>query len=317
MRWLCAAMLAGCYAPSPVHGLPCSSGGDCPAGQSCDTDRQLCSPLPTDAALDVAGAPADSFVFDPGPPWSAMQPIIAINTASYETDPALSPDGLELFFSSDRPGTVGALDVYRSTRATTADPFGAPLPVAELQTAGDDYAVEIASDGLTIYFRRQNDIYRARRASRSTPFTNITHDTELSTAMVDSNPALSGDLRIASTTREGPFGVNKELLLFTRSNRNQPWGTPRALDELSTTADESASVLDQTGTRMMFHSDRPGSVGATDIYFTARPSTSAMFLPPVPISEINTAVIESDPSLDATWSILVIERQNDIYIATR
>src|SRR4051812_46602418 len=191
MRWLAAAaLMTGCYAPSPASGLPCTDRGDCPAGQTCDLGRQLCSPPP----LDDADAAIDVALDAPPGAWAPPVPVTAVNSApDYETDPALSPDGLELFFSSDRPGGAGGLDIYRSTRASTADAFGPPLPVTELETATDDLAVEVQPDGLSIYFRRGNEIYRATRSVIGGPFTNINREGQLSSPFIDTNPTISGD----------------------------------------------------------------------------------------------------------------------------
>src|SRR5439155_18062433 len=45
-----------------------------------------------------------------------------INTASVEQNPYLSSDGMTLFFSSDRAGGSGGLDLYMSTRTPSAGP---------------------------------------------------------------------------------------------------------------------------------------------------------------------------------------------------
>ncbi|MBA3465065.1 MAG: PD40 domain-containing protein [Deltaproteobacteria bacterium] len=317
MRWLCAAMLVGCYAPSPTSGLPCSSGGDCPAGQSCDLDRHLCLPLAVDAAGDIIGdGPTDSFVVDPGAPWAAPQPMTAVSSTAYETDPALSPDGLELFFSSDRMGTVGGLDIYRATRAATSDAFGMPSPVAELQTTADESAAELGPDRLTIYFRRSNDIYRASRSSVGATFTNIVKDEGLSTAFNDTNPAFSGDSLVASTTREFS-SLDRDLFLFSRATAMGAWSAPQPINEVNTPSSDSGAALDLRGTAMVFHSDRPGSLDSSDIYITTRPSTTVPFGSPVAIRELNTTGNESDATLDASWKILVMEREGDLYITTR
>ena len=61
-----------------------------------------------------------------------------INTTFNEASPSLSLDehvllfasdrpGLEMFLTSDRPGTLGGLDLWVSTRATTTDPWSAPI----------------------------------------------------------------------------------------------------------------------------------------------------------------------------------------------
>ena len=48
-------------------------------------------------------------------PFSAFTPIVGLNTSHTDRDPWLSPDGSEIYFSSDRSG---ALKIYRATRIT-------------------------------------------------------------------------------------------------------------------------------------------------------------------------------------------------------
>lgn len=320
MRSLVVAFLAvcaGCYDPSPPRGIPCSSAGTCPEGQSCDHGRGLCSPEPLDLDASTADtAPvSDAFVVDPGPMWGTPQPVASVNTADVETDPALSEDGLELLFASDRPG-VGGFDIYRATRASTSVAFGSPSLVVPLASTADEYAPELTSDGLTLYFRRGGDIFRATRTAVGQPFQNIQKDNELSSAVTDTNPTISADGLVAATTRE-PIITHRELWLYERATPASTWGPPRQIAELLTPGIDSGPCLDEHGLAMYFHSDRTGGAGASDVWFSARPSTTAPFLPPVLITSLSTPVEESDPSLDGTGTIIVFERATQIYIATR
>src|SRR6185295_12903280 len=59
--------------------------------------------------------------------WSLPQNLGAsINSASNEQHPALSPDGLSLYFSSDRPGGAGGFDLWVSRRASTPSSWQSP-----------------------------------------------------------------------------------------------------------------------------------------------------------------------------------------------
>lgn len=61
----------------------------------------------------LVGEPADLFVASrrsPSAAFDAPEPLDALNTAADERDPWLSPDGMTLYFSSDREGK---LDIYR------------------------------------------------------------------------------------------------------------------------------------------------------------------------------------------------------------
>ena len=55
-------------------------------------------------------------------PWSDPQPVDAIDTASAEGCPIEAPDGLSLYFASNRAetGAQGKLDIWRVHRAAVA-----------------------------------------------------------------------------------------------------------------------------------------------------------------------------------------------------
>jgi hypothetical protein len=68
-------------------------------------------------ADDIWGSTRQS----PAAPWTAPVNLGAvINTTFFESQPSLSEDGTMLFFSSDRPGGSGGVDLYVSTRRVNA-----------------------------------------------------------------------------------------------------------------------------------------------------------------------------------------------------
>ncbi len=80
--------------------------------------------------------------------------------------PALTRDGLTIYFASDR-GT-GFPNIRSTERASTADTFAfSPIPVTPLFTSATNLPTWISPDGCTLYFSRSNgtdgDIYRASR----------------------------------------------------------------------------------------------------------------------------------------------------------
>jgi len=79
----------------------------------------ICALVATGILLvDGRSAKAD-FVFgeaeNPGPP---------INTSDADGTTYISPDGLTLYFSSDRPGGYGQYDLWVATRPTRGDDWG-------------------------------------------------------------------------------------------------------------------------------------------------------------------------------------------------
>jgi Tol biopolymer transport system component len=87
-----------------------------------------------------------------GAPFETPTPIGELNTTSIETDPVVSADGLTIYFSSDRPGGAGDLDIWMATRATTNDGFGAATDVSELNTSAPEWPSRLSPDGCRLYF---------------------------------------------------------------------------------------------------------------------------------------------------------------------
>lgn len=79
--------------------------------------------------------------------WSAPVEILELNTPYQETSPELSPDGLSMYFTSNRLGGAGGRDIYMTTRATRTSTWGMPARVVELSTSGDDVGIGLDPTG--------------------------------------------------------------------------------------------------------------------------------------------------------------------------
>jgi WD40 repeat protein len=63
----------------------------------------------------------------------------------------LRADGREIFFSSNRPGTLGLGDLWTSTRRSVHDPWGTPVNLgAPLNTAAQEQQPSLSHDGRTL-----------------------------------------------------------------------------------------------------------------------------------------------------------------------
>lgn len=85
-----------------------------------------------------------------GPPVN-LGPLV--NSAAEEITPEISPDGLELYFESDRPGGVGADDLWVARRSSTSADWASAVWLGPtVNQAGNDHCPNMTSDGLTLFF---------------------------------------------------------------------------------------------------------------------------------------------------------------------
>jgi hypothetical protein len=92
---------------------------------------------------------------DNGRPTQPAAPISELNlpTPISEFGPALSDDGLELLFISNRPGTLGGLDLWITTRASPGDAWPPPQTLGPpVNTPLADRDPTPSADGRTMIF---------------------------------------------------------------------------------------------------------------------------------------------------------------------
>jgi len=100
-----------------------------------------------------------------------------INTAANEQGPALSNDGLSLYFGSDRAGGFGIFDLWVSHRACVDCPWESPVNLgATVNTAASETEPSLSIDGHLLFFTSARpggaggqDIYLTRRSNPTTP----------------------------------------------------------------------------------------------------------------------------------------------------
>jgi hypothetical protein len=286
------------------------------------------------ALIAPAGASAKHFS-----PWSPAVPEAGVNTAAAEGCPIESPDGLELYLASNRPGAVGGPgdpnDIWVATRPSTDAPWSTPTNLgAPVNSAAGDYcptplpgkrmlfvsavATDAACGGGDLYLTRRN------------PALGWEPPQHLGCAADGTGPSFAGGefgpslvetdegtfLYFSST---GPDPSGDQDIYVSRQHADGSFGPPSVVAELSDpVAQDLMPNVTQDGKEMVFNSNRPGGLGGQDIWSSTRASTSDPWSPPVNLGPaVNTAGNETRASLSRDRERLHLGRDGDIYVATR
>jgi hypothetical protein len=76
-----------------------------------------------------------------------------VNSTANDFRPSISPDGMELYFSSDRPGGFGYGDLYVTRRATTENDWSEPVNLGPIvNSSNTDLNPCISVNGLMLFF---------------------------------------------------------------------------------------------------------------------------------------------------------------------
>ncbi|HKU45066.1 MAG TPA: hypothetical protein VJR89_43200 [Polyangiales bacterium] len=190
--------------------------------------------------------------------WGTPAPLTALNTDSRETGIALSADGLRLWFSSDRDGGAGGLDVYTSERASRDAAWSAAVRVPELSTVDDDLVSSVDDTGRTLLLaRRQDDdddydVLWAQRAGPAQAWQAPTPIAEINTDDEESDAFLVGVGLELIFTRDG------DLVLARRASLDAPFDAGSELRSLNSDKDDRDAWSDPTLRYVVFSSERDG-----------------------------------------------------------
>lgn len=291
------------------------------------------------AATPTALAPAraDAAVFFSG--WSepaAFPP--GINTARDEQNAFLSRDGLTLYFSSARPGSLGGLDIWIAHREALDRPWGSPVNAGQpINSADNDFAPSQSIDGHLLFFASArpggqggSDLYVARRGNPHDDFawqdltplgTGVNtagfelapfylQNAEDGTANLYFNrvvPGRVGDLHRAGIRRDGTTV-----------------GSAEPVTEVNSVANDAAATIRYDGKELFFWSPRVGSLGSNDLWTSTRQNVHEAWSTPVNVAALNTTASDVTPSLTHDGLTLIFaavrpggQGGQDIYYATR
>lgn len=262
-----------------------------------------------------------------------------INTSDADSCLFVTPSGLSLYFASTRPGGKGALDMYVSQRATTADPWGAAHSLGDvLNSEGDDHLAFITPDGHSMIFASTragglggNDLYISFRRNASDDF-----GWEAPQAIAGVNTAAHEfgaggfthprtgllTLYFCSDRAGGPGGYD---IYSTALQADGTFSQPEVVPEINASANDSIPSVRADGLEMFFSSTRPGGFGAADIYTSTRASVSDPWSAPVNVGEpVNSSVADFRAGTFGSGTELYFFSPrpggvggNDLYRATR
>lgn len=272
------------------------------------------------------------------------------NTASLEGCPYVAPDGKTLFMASNRPGGLGGIDIWVSTRTTTSGPWGQPVNAgAPVNSPQNDFCPTLAADGHTFLFVSNrpggcggDDIYRTRRRDDGS-FDEPEHlSCQVNSAGNEAGPFLlaesGGDVLYFSSTRAGGFAPDVDGALtgdadiYRSDVRGGDFSSARLVPDINSAANDLQPNLRRDGLEIYFASNRSGApgtlgtLGGADLFTATRASVQAPWSAPQNLgSNVNTAAgDETRPSLswDATTLYFGsnrpgVEGASDIFTAIR
>jgi len=228
-----------------------------------------------------------------------------VNSPVDDMFPVLSPDGLELYFTSFRSGGQGNADIWVAKRASVQDSWGRPANLGpNVNTSGWESAFSMSADGLTLYFDSggpSGHVYQTTRATRDAPWG----------PGVIVGPAVGAGSGEAVVSFDGlelyfiaswPGGSGRwDIWVSTRATCSDPWGPPVNLGPtINTSYDDCCNWISRDGLTLLLSSNRPGGFGNGDMWVTTRPSKSSAWSRPRNLGpSINTTYADDIVSISS------------------
>jgi hypothetical protein len=302
----------------------------CEIGFVCDLEQGCVSSPDGDASVADAGLDADA---DTGPDAAVLGPFDPprrltelFDGASRFEDPALSPDGLELIYTSTDAPSGGFNDLWVATRATVDAPWSDPRPL-DINSAWKDQTPSLSADALTLWFSSgrdsddDDDIFVSTRAAPGAAWTTPVIVTTLSSTREDrGTSSFAGEQALMfgrADVTTGPF----DLFVATRASTSEDWDVPTPVTELNGASDDRNPAVTPDGTLVYFASDRPGTMGRLDIWRAERADRASPWGTPTMVPELSSAADDDDPSFSADRRIVVFSSDRDgvyaLYEASR
>ncbi len=287
--------------------------GDAPGGRQGDPDAQGGSGHDADLGGSDASIPPDA----PLGMFSNPQPIPTAATTAQEDDPVLSSDGLELIFARDSGGATGK-DLFRATRATAADAFGAPAALTAFNTAGPEESPRLSPDDLTLFWASNQDVMSATRTSTAASFGAATPVAFVNTNLYEKWFDACPNGYYLVTRANPPDGQD----FFEGTVGTAPTGP---VPELNSAANEISTSLSPDCLTLYFASNRAvGAANPVHIYMATRASLTDKWSAPTVVDTFGPPTVDDEDlylTANGHFAIFASTRGSsgtkDLFLSTR
>ncbi|MHC4204499.1 MAG: LamG-like jellyroll fold domain-containing protein [Planctomycetota bacterium] len=228
-------------------------------------------------ATEVANA---DFTFgtptNPGPP---------VNSSYDEFGVCISANGLEFYFSSNRPGGYGGIDLWVIKRPTIENDWGDPENLGSpANTQYSYWEPSISSDGLSLYFS-------------------------------DGHMTPDGSWPSYGNHLPGGLGGQSDIWMITRETIHDAWGAPVNIGPAVNSRNAVHPSISADGLSLYFQSHR---YGQCYVMVATRESTSDSFGNPVILKNVNNNNMNGwMPDISADGRVLFCNSMHRLWMSTR
>ena len=170
--------------------------------------------------------------------WGPPAYVAELNTVAHETNVVVSPKGVDIWFSRDTAGTT--YEIWTSTRADRADPWGTPERVVELNSSNSTFPCAVNEDALTMVYSTgasAQSLWFATRPGVGAAWATQGQISELNDAGINKEAWLSPDgLRIYFGSDRG-MAPTFDIYQSRRESINVPFAVPVPLGAMFNTGD--------------------------------------------------------------------------------
>jgi hypothetical protein len=261
-----------------------------------------------------------------------------INSPFGEQGPAISKGGLSLYFGSMRPDGFGASDIWVSQRASVDDPWGPPVNLgATINTPGADNVPALSRDGHFLFFHSDRagtsgllDIWVSYREHVHDDFA---WQPPVNLGAGVNSPALEAGASYLENGQDGApilfFGRGQTLADFdiyaSQRQRDGSFGGAVFIAELNSAQSDQRPSVRFDGLELFLSSDRPGSLGLSDLWVSTRETVFDAWETPTNLGPtVNSTFADMQPYIAADRQTLFFTSNRsggcgalDLYMTTR
>lgn len=273
--------------------------------------------------------------------WSAPLNLGAVvNSSSIDAGPAVSKDGLSLYFNSNRPGGFGNQDIWVSQRASVDSLWGPPRNVGGAVNSADFEAVPALSrDEHWLFFNSNrpgtfgsHDLWASYREH--------THDDFGWQMPVNLGPGVNspsldvgagyfanddGGAPLLFFGSDRPGGAVQPDIYVSQLFPDGSFGPASVVAELNSPKGDYRPSVRFDGLEVFVHSDRLGSLGGLDLWVATRETVFDFWSTPANLgSTVNSTDTEQQPYIAADRETLFFASNRpggfgglDLYVTTR